>query len=458
MLRLYGRVPLGRGAQVSGRLITAGAVLLAIAALVWVLFLSGGSSYQVTLTLDNASQLVTGNQVKVGGVAVGSVDSIELADDGRARVKLAIDDSSVTPLHSGSRAAVRSASLSGVANRYVALTPGPVNGGEMADGGTIPAEDTSAEVDLDELLNTLDPQTLRDLKSFVRGTADGLQGRGAQLGRAIHALDPALSQVTGIEQELLSDEDTFTRFLVESADVVSAVATRPAQLERLVGSARVTMDELASRDAELDSLLRRTPDTLRQANTTLVNLRATLKDVDPAVIEARPAAPLLADFLNKLRPVAQRARPVVSQLRSTIDHRGSDDLLGVLAGVPPLEKRAVPAFESAVSTVDDALPVVNEARPYTPDLIGGLFNGFGGTTAGYYDANGRYTRISFQSNAYSLEGIASLLPVPQNQPGLTGYRKGLTRRCPGAATQSAPDGSNPWLIGDDVCSPGDSPR
>ena len=66
-----------------------------------------------------------------------------------------------------------------MANRYVSLTPGPVNTAEIADGGTIPAEDTSAEVDLDEVLNTLDPQTLGDLKSFVRGTANGLQGRGA---------------------------------------------------------------------------------------------------------------------------------------------------------------------------------------------------------------------------------------------------------------------------------------
>ena len=177
-----------------------------------------------------------------------------------------------------------------------------------------------------------------------------------------------------------------------------------------------------------------------------------------AIVEARPTAPLLADFLERLRPVAQRARPVVSRLRHTIDHAGSDDLLGVLAGVPPLEQRAVPAFESAVATVNDALPIVKELRPYTPDAVGGIFNGFGGTTAGYYDANGRYTRISFQSNAYSLEGIASLIPVPQDAPGVTGYRKGLTRRCPGAATQSAPDHPNPWLIGEPTCSAGDSPR
>jgi phospholipid/cholesterol/gamma-HCH transport system substrate-binding protein len=421
----------------------------------WLLFSGGGSSYDITLTLDNASQLVKGNQVKVGGVQVGSVNSIELGPDGRALVKISIDDDTVTPLHTGSRAAVRSSSLSGVANRYIALTPGPVNGGEIADGGTLRAEDTSAEVDLDEVLNTLDPSTLRDLKALVRGGADGLDGRGKQLGRAIETLDPALSQITALEQEVLRDEDTFTRFIVESADVVSAVSSRPARLEGLIAHGRTTLDELAARDTNLDSLLRRAPATMRQANTTLVNLRSTLRDVDPAVIEARPAAPLLADFLERLRPVAQRARPIVSQLRHTIDHRGSDDLLGVLTRVPALEQKAVPAFESAVATVNDALPVVNELRPYTPDAVGGIFNGFGGTTGGYYDANGRYTRISFQSNAYSLQGIGSLIPSPPNAPGLTGYRKNVTRRCPGAAAESAPDGSNPWVVG--ACAKEDSP-
>jgi phospholipid/cholesterol/gamma-HCH transport system substrate-binding protein len=453
-----GAVPLGRGGQSAARLITVGFVVLAAFALAWVLFLSDGSSYRVNLTLDNASQLVTGNQVKVGGVAVGTVDSIGLGDDGRARVALAIDDDSVTPLHGGSRAEVRSASLSGVANRYVALTPGPVNGAEIADGGDIPAEDTQAEVDLDEVLNTLDPTTLRDLKLLVRNGGSALRGRGAQLGRAIEALNPGLSQVTGIEQEILRDEETFSRFLVESADVVTALGERPERLESLVSSGRATLDELAARDTALDNVLRRAPDTLRQANTTLVNLRSTLQDLDPAIVEARPSAEPLAEFLDRLRPVARQARPVVADLRRTIDHPGSDDLLGVLARVPELERRAVPAFESAVATIEDALPVVNEVRPYTPDLVGGLANGFGGTTAGYYDANGRYTRISFQSNAYSLQGLGSLVPVPQNAPGLTGYRKNLTRRCPGAATQPHPDGSNPWLIGEPTCSPGDSPR
>src|SRR4051794_41697415 len=108
---------------------TVAAVVLGVLVVAWLLFSGGGGSYDITLTLDNASQLVDGNQVKVGGVAVGSVESIELTDDGGARVKLSIDDDTVTPLHSGSRAAVRSSSPSGVADRYVGPPTGPVNGG-----------------------------------------------------------------------------------------------------------------------------------------------------------------------------------------------------------------------------------------------------------------------------------------------------------------------------------------
>ena len=87
------------------------------------------------------------------------------------------------------------------------------------------------------MLNTLDPATLRDLKALIRGGADGADGRGKQLGRAIETLDPALSQVDGLEQEVLRDEDTFARFLVESADVCHAVALA-ARAARAAGAPR----------------------------------------------------------------------------------------------------------------------------------------------------------------------------------------------------------------------------
>ncbi len=447
-------MPTRRGGQVAARVTTIALVALGVVAVGYLLF-ARGASYEVVLSLDNASQLVKGDQVKVGGVSVGSVSKLELGQDARARIELSISDDSIWPLHRGTKAEVRSASLAGVANRYVALTPGPVNNPEIAPGGTIPAHDTQSEVDLDEILNALNPQTLRDLKFLTRNGAGALRGRGRQLGRALTYLDPALSQADALDRELLHDQGRFARFLVESADVVSAVASRRPQLEQLVTSGRATLGEIAGRDAALDSLLRRMPGTLREGNTTLVNLRAALGDVDPTLRAARPVARPLADTLGLLRPTAHDLRPLVTRLRSTLDRPGSGDLIGVLRELPPLERSAVPALTSATATVDDLIPILTEVRPYTPDVIGGLFNGFGGTTGGYYDANGHYTRISFQSSTYSPEGIASLLPIPSSVPGLTGYERDNTARCPGAATQPAPDRSNPRHVAG--CDPGDGP-
>jgi phospholipid/cholesterol/gamma-HCH transport system substrate-binding protein len=440
-------LPTRRGSRLVGRVLTIALLVLAIVALAFVMFFAGGDSDKVALSLDNASQLVKGNQVKVGGVPVGKVSTLELGPDARARIELSIDDPSVFPLHQGTKAEVRSTSLAGVANRYVALTLGPSNTPKIPDGGTIPADDASSEVDLDEVLNSLTPQTLRDLQGFVKGGAAALGGRGHALGRAIEVLDPALSQVESLEAEVLRDQGTFGRFLVDSADVVSAVAPRSARLERLVASGRATLDEIAAHDTALGSLLERLPPTLRVTNTMLVNLRAALRDLDPTIKLAQPVARPLAETLDRLRPVTQRARPVIAQLRRTIDSPGSSDLIGVLVRMPRLRRIGVPALDSANSTVRDLLPIVDEARPYAPDVVGGLFNGFGGSTGGYYDANGHYARISFQSSAYSLDNILSLLPIagpPHN--GLVGYQRDITARCPGAATQPAPDRSNPLTV------------
>jgi phospholipid/cholesterol/gamma-HCH transport system substrate-binding protein len=364
---------------------------------------------------------------------------------------------------------LRSTSLSGIANRYLALEPGRNDAPEIPDGGEVRAEDGREAVDLDQLINTLDPQTRRDLQALVRNAADAFAdepGARATLAAArqanagLEALSPAVAQTGHTFRALMRDQAELERVIVQAAQVVEDVSARPEHLDPLVGNALGAVGALARESTALESSLRRLPPTLRKTNSTLVNLRATLADVRPLVRDARPAAPLLSDALGELRPLARDARPVVRDTRATIDRAGTRaDLLGVLNGLVRLSREAVPAFDSTVATVTDALPIVREARPYVPDVIGGLFNGFGGTTAGYYDANGHYARISFQGSTATLTGLGSLVPRPPEQQGLSGFRTKVERRCPGAGTQPAEDGSNPYLEGDDPpCDREDTPR
>src|SRR5439155_1695829 len=125
-------------------------------------------------------QRARGDQVQVGGVPVGSVKDIELTHDFRAVVTIHVV-SSLTPLHEGTVAQVRVPSLSSVANRYIALTPGPNNNPALAAGTKLPASATQPVTDLDQLFNTFNPKTRKGLSQFIQGMAEQYAGSGRKL-------------------------------------------------------------------------------------------------------------------------------------------------------------------------------------------------------------------------------------------------------------------------------------
>jgi len=445
-------MPVGSTRHAAARALSLAALAVAAAVLAVVLLGASGKDYRVHVILENASQLVRGNEAKVGGHEVGTIDEIELDERNRARVTVTIDDDDLAPLHDGTTATVRATSLSGVANRYLALAPGPNSSPRIPDGGTINAQDTHSAVDLDAILNTLDLETRNALGRAVRASAIQYSGAEEEANAGLHALNPALAQTAQTSRELVRDTDAFERFIVESAAVVSAVGSRDRDLSQGIVRAAAVTDAVARERASLNTILAGAPATLRRANSTLVNARAALRDLRPALREARPVAPRLARVMRVLEPVARRGRPVVADVRRLVP-----ELTAALRGLPALERSAVPAVDSARSALAEAAPVVAAARPYLPDVVAGLLNGFGGTTAGYYDANGHYTRISFQGGPYSLAQNASLIPIPPASATLQGYRRGIFARCPGAATQPAPDRSNPFLTPEAPCRPEDSP-
>ncbi len=164
-----------------GRVVAIVALVAVVAAVVLVLAKSGGDDYEITAEFTNASQLVSGNAVTIAGTAAGSVKSIELADNGNALVRFSVDDQ-YAPLPEGTTAQIRSYSLSGVANRQVQLTlpPEGAGGGTIEDGGTMSRAQTISEVDLDQIFNTLDPETVADFKKVIKGFAVTVQGDAAE--------------------------------------------------------------------------------------------------------------------------------------------------------------------------------------------------------------------------------------------------------------------------------------
>jgi phospholipid/cholesterol/gamma-HCH transport system substrate-binding protein len=257
-------------------------------------------------------------------------------------------------------------------------------------------------------------------------------------------------------QELTEDEGALTRFIVTSSRAVTAIAERRDDLADLVGNANATASAIGAENAALARALGVLPTTLRRGNTTFVNLRATLDDLDVLVAESKPATRRLAPFLRELRPLVADARPTIRDLRRAVHRAGADnDLVDATVKLPRLARVAEPAFRDARTALQRSQPVLEFARPYTPELVG-WFRDFG-QGASNYDANGHFARIQPMFNAFQFTTNPAgglLTPVPDANR-MDGVQRGFIRRCPGAATQRPQDGSAPWRdsSGDLDCDP-----
>ena len=176
-----------------------------------------------------------------------------------------------------------------------------------------------------------------------------------------------------------------------------------------------------------------------------MNLRATLDDLDVLVAESKPATKELAPFLRDLRPLLAEARPTIRDLSTAISRSGPDnDLTDATRRMPSLQSVATPAFRNGREALQRAQPVLEFLRPYAPDLAGWLRDF--GQGASNYDANGHYARIQPIFNAFNFEDNPAggvLTPIPPSQR-FEEYEVNQLRRCPGAASQPAADGSAPW--------------
>ena len=444
------------GSSTPARITALGALLAAIV-LVLVLFMGNGSSYTYRMLFETGGQLVPGNQVLVGGHPIGSIEDITLTDDWQADVTVSVDQE----LHEGTTAIIRTTSLSGVANRYIAVTPGPDNSPALEDEEVITAERTTSPVDLDQLFDLFRPRERRALRNVIQGFAATYTGRGEAANETYKYLNPGLGSAQRLFAELTRDQQVFNDFLVDGSRVVNAIAQRRNDLSALTSNANEALGAIAQENEALDRTLVALPPTLRQANTTFVNLRAALDDLDPLVETSKTATRDLAPFLRDLRPVARESIPVFRNLRKVVLRKGSsNDLADTLRDLDPLRDRAKIDLPRASEAIEDSLPVFQFARPYAPDLAG-LISRLGQATA-TYDANGHYARATPLTNIFNFNPATGTLE-PHNPDQQYDFfdsnplGRGNFVRCPGGATQPIA-GSNPFTDDGNLLSGGQAPN
>ena len=438
------------------RRVAAVSAVLVAAVVVAVVLLGGGPGYEVKLNLENASQLVKGNLVQVAGQPVGKVKDIRLTDDGEAEVRVSIEDD-YAPLHRGTQAVVRQASLSGIANRYIDLQQGPMTAPEIESGSVLPASTVESAVDLDQLFNAFDPKTRKATRTVIEGFADMTEGRTEEAGEALRYLNPVMSASSRLFNELSRNDDLLERFIVENARLVTDVADKREELAGVVQHFGQVSTALASRDDELSRSISLLPDFLRKSNTTFVNLRATLDDLDPLVEESKPVVRDLRPLLADLRPFARDSAPTFRALARAIRRPGEDnDLIELLAAQPAVERAALkpvtvdgkerrPAFTEMTEALKGSVEPLAFFRPYAPDLVGWMDDY---STSGVYDALGSFSRAGLAVGSFTFSPITGeIVPVPpEDRPEVVaGATKiGRNNRCPGSSERDPGDHSTSW--------------
>jgi phospholipid/cholesterol/gamma-HCH transport system substrate-binding protein len=464
-----------RGSGAIGRIAAVVALVVAVIAVV-MLIGRNGEDYEVTAEFENASQLVGGEIVVVGGVRAGSVKEIELGPNGQALVTFTVDEE-YAPLRRGTTATIRSPSLSSIAARQVQLTlpPDSEGGEDIESGGTLSQSETISEVDLDEVFNTLDPKTISDFKHVIQGFERSYDGIGSQANRGLHYLNPLLSTSRRLFSELSADERTLESLLVDTSQLSGALAQRAPEITALVANLDLMMNAIGDRKQRLARGVELLPDFMRQANTTFVNLRAALDDLDPLVEASKPAAERLGPFMAELRAAAADAVPTLRDTQRLIRRKGAaNDLVeltrlqvplrdvAVGTGAPDCGSEPTDASELAsasdgdfdqgalgesVCALTNSLPQLSALRAYSPD-IAAWFDGY--SHPAYIDALGGMARIAATFNAFtpSLNGLPVINIL--DLPGLldqvldeSGFEdslyQGAIARCPGANERPVSD-------------------
>ncbi|TMK25800.1 MAG: MCE family protein [Actinobacteria bacterium] len=436
-----------------GRWLALAALAAVVVAIAYIVFGGkGGADYQ--LVLPEAGQLVKGDQVQVGGVPVGTITDIVLTKDFRARVTIHVDGS-LTPLHEGTVTQVRIPSLSSVANRFIALTPGPNNRPAIRAGSVLPTGATKEVVDLDKLFNTLNPKTRKGLQGFIQGSAEQYAGAGRALGVSTEYFPPSLAAANHFFAELVRDQPVFTHFLVESAKAVTTIGARKEDLSGLIEHANTTFQAIGSEQAALTQGLRELPVTLKQGNVTFANLPSTFAALTRLVEASKPTSKPLTTLFSRLRPLVTTATPAVGNFNLAINRPGpNNDLTDIARALPGLARALSTSSPATVQSLKESVPVTYFFGPYSPDLEGTLRT-FGQSGA-YYDANGHYARVTPILPSFKLGENGTLSPTSPQQ-ALENLKSGQLRRCPGGATQPAADKSSPFANELLTCDPLQTP-
>ncbi|WP_026909873.1 MlaD family protein [Patulibacter minatonensis] len=330
------------------RILAIAAVAL-VAVIVAVLSLTGGDDgYTVKAEFKDSAGLRKNSDVKIGGVPAGHITKIDLTSRDTAQVTMKLEGGAV-PIGTGASAEARPVNLLG--EKYVDLRIGDVKR-PASSGAQIPLARTSAPVELDQVIDTLDPTTRGRLRVLINEAGIGLRGRGTDFNALLDRMPPSLKEGQELMADFAADTEQLKHLASTGDRVLGSFTAGRDKLADLVDNAHKVLALTATKRQQLGQTVDQAPSTLRQLQATLVTLDSASRRLKPAAAEIQRTAPPLTDTLDRLPDLEKNAKPTLAKVKAV-----SPDLsrLGK-KGSPVVARLRLPARElERFSTVFDPL-------------------------------------------------------------------------------------------------------
>jgi phospholipid/cholesterol/gamma-HCH transport system substrate-binding protein len=309
--------------------------------------------FQLKAVFENAPPIHKGQAVRIAGVDVGKVSAVEPkgGDSPAVVVTMKLEDEAL-PIHKDARIKVRPR-LFFEGNLFFDVRPGTPEAGAVEDGDTIPLSQTSAPVQLDQVLGTLDTDTREDLQKLLIGYGDAINGK-PQPGEDDDQDPDTKGETAG---ESLNDTYEYAAQSLRGGAILNdaTLGTEMHDLSKLIGSQQRIFAALSSREGSLKDLITNFNITMGALAAEEANLRATIRELPQVLEAARPALDNLNAAFPSTRAWALEMIPGVRETPATID-----------AGFPWIRQvRALVSPRELQGLLDDLQPAVRDFATFT---------------------------------------------------------------------------------------------
>jgi phospholipid/cholesterol/gamma-HCH transport system substrate-binding protein len=375
--------------------------------------------FELKAEFETAQAVVPGQgqTIRVAGVRVGDVQSVEV-EDGRGVVTFAVDRDFL-PIYQDATILMRP--TTGLKDMFFDMDPGTESAGEVEDGETLSVANTAPDVNLDQILEALDADTQAYLRLLITGAGKGLEGRGRDLGEVLGSLGPLNRDLNRLNSKVAQRRENLARLVHNLDELTGTVGQAEDDLAQLVDSSNAALGAIASQDDDVQEAIRLLGPTLEESRRTLEQVASFAAVLGPAFNDLRPFARNLDEMNASVTQLAESTTPVLqNEIRPFVRKAGNP--------VKNLRKASKPLAQATpdLTTIGEKVNRLGNMAAFNPNgaeppgtpnraegyLYWAAWLGHNGNSVfSAQDANGLYRRIYFTLSCANAANILALSPV-----------------------------------------------